>query len=311
MIRSYFFLLSIILICNYHSSEASVNPAKCLPESAEVSDWEIVETRNIRSDTELFDYMNGGAEFYRAFNFRRLSVREFKSPDEGILKVEIYMFRDSADAYGVYTMLPLGESLDIGNGGSYDLGVVRFWKGKFLCKVYFSRIDWNRYKQQIINVARVVDVKISDSAEPPAIMNVFPKENLVINGLHYFYDYIALKNLFYITYTNVLSLNMKTEVVLGEYLNLQAENLKLLLIKYPSNTAFDSAYSYFAKNYLHIESESEKKFPVIKELDPSLFVQLDRVENYLLVGFEQSHSDLLKNKISELKSNLQNYLKNL
>jgi len=311
MIKKLLLLSTIYFFLSIPFCESTVNPANCLPESAEVLDWEIVETRHIRSDTELFDYMNGGAELYRSFNFRKLSVREFKSPDESILKVEVYMFKDSYDAYGIYTMLPMGEPLEIGNDGGYDLGVARFWKGRFLCKVYCVWNDWNSFRDVIISTAKVVESKISDTGESPAIIKIFPQENLETNGLHYFYDYIALKNLYYITYSNVLSLNMNTKVVLGEYSNLQAEDLKLLLIKYPTDAVCDSAFTYFTSNYLHIDSESMRGYHVFKELDPALFVELDRIDNYLIVGFEQSHNDLLKSRVRQLKNNLQNYLNKL
>ena len=226
------------------------NPKMYLPSTEEAGGLKISNTINVRSDTELFEYMNGGAELYRAFNFRKLSVRQFEISADDMLIVELYMFKKPADAYGMYLMLPEAEPVDIGNSGGYERGVVRFWKGRFFCKIFISDSNWDASKKALLNIGKIIADKIPDEGNKPDIVDLIPKQDLKNSGIHYFYDYIALKNLLYITYTNILNLSGETEAVLAEYSSIKAEEVELLLVKYPSNEECFTAYNNMRIDFL-------------------------------------------------------------
>jgi len=307
MIKKYLTGLSLLTILPALAFNLCAEPlTSYLPQSSDVSDYPVLETLNIRSDQELFDYMNGGAEMYRAFNFRRLSVRSFQMPDEGVLKVELYMFKSPADAYGMFTMLPVEKEIDLGNGGGFDLGTLRFWEGKYFCKVFLTWSDWYYYKDVILAAGKAVDDNIEPSGEIPPLVNAMPERDRKKSGIYYFYDYIALKNLMYITHFNLFNLNMSTEAVLGEYSKL-TEEVKLLLIRYPSEKECDEAYKTVLEEYIH-SPQPQKGYFLEAQMESALTVQIDRRGRYLIFGMEYGREELLSHRFEELRANLLEFI---
>lgn len=317
--KKYRLSIGVIIIFLIVSPAAAIDPVSCLPEAGDLPGWRILETRSVRTDNDLFDYIDGGAEMYRAFNFRRLAVREFATPgsdtlesgslDSGSLIVELYMFKEPADAFGMFSMVPAGETLPLGDGGGYVDGVVRFWKGPFLCKVFFNGGEWEFYKDAVINAGEAVDERIDITGSPPEIINIMPREDLAKYGLHYFHEYIAQKNLYYIVPYNLFNLTRKTEAVMGEYYTVKAENVKLFLVKYPSESVCSMVYRGILEDYLKETAPGSKgSFHFKKEMKDSRTVEIDRVGKYLLMGFEEIHHELLTERFRQLRDNLTAYL---
>jgi hypothetical protein len=80
--------------------------------------------------------MDGGAEVYLDFRFKRLEVKEYKGPEKATLTVEIYEFDDSQDAYGIFSRDTTGEIVELGQGGRTSRTQARFWKGNCYISVY-------------------------------------------------------------------------------------------------------------------------------------------------------------------------------
>ncbi len=300
-------LVLVLTVFWLATAGAAAELSEFLPLSAEVNNWEVTDTRNIRSDNQLYDYIDGGAEVYRAFNFRRLAVRTFYGGDDVELIVELYAFKNPADAYGIFTMLPAGEILPLGNSGGYDSGILRFWKGPYYCKVFVSG-DWTHYRDIILKAGSAVDAKIDETGEPPEIVSLMPQKDRAKEGLHYFHENISLKNLVYISPLNFLRLNRKTNVVMGRFFNLKAENIFLLLVEYASDQDCAEAYEYVVTDFIRAEIPAEGCH-LRAILEPVRHVEIDREGKYLLVGFEDVQSELLSARLKELKINLTEYLK--
>jgi hypothetical protein len=286
--------------------------ANYLPDSTDLRGWKVIETRIVRTDGELFNYMDGGAELYRAFNFRKLAMREFEAPDyetslgSGSLVVEIFMFSRPEDAFGLFSLLPVNETAAMGDGGGYSDGVLNFWKGPYFCRITFRGGEWEFYKEKIMKAGSSVDRKIDAHGSPPSLLKLMPDEGLRNNGLHYFYEYIAQRNLYYITSYNLLNLNRDTRAVLGEYYTVKAEEAKLLLIKYPDEKSCSNAYYAVVCKYLKANLPADNNYHLKKQLESTLMVEVDRLDEYLLIGFEEIHSQLLSDRFRQLKNNLLN-----
>ena len=279
-----------------------------LPKPEEVEGWKVVETRLVRSDNQLYDYMDGGAEVYRAFNFRRLAVRTFSGGVNDNLSVEVFAFKETADAYGIFSMLPEGEKYHFGSGAGYMSGVLRFWKGPYYCKIFVSG-DWTHYKNVIIKAGEAVDSKIEAVSEPPDIIRLMPEKDRVKEGLHYFHENISLKNLVYISHLNFLKLTRKTEAVMGRFYNLKAETAYLILVKYPSEKECEEAYASVLADFLKVEVQKPDNFHLKTTIEPARNVEIDRMGAWILFGFEDVQSELLSARVKEIKRNLREYLK--
>ena len=303
--KKFLFLVSLSVILSLNLGYCD-NPKLYLPSSKEVNGLNIAKTLMVRSDTELFEYMDGGAEIYRAFNFRKLAVRQFETSDSDLLVVELYMFKKPEDAYGMYHMLPDAEKIDVGSEGGYEIGVMRFWKGFFFCKVYISDRNWESAKDLLIRTAKAVAEKIPEGGNPPEMVKIMPREDLKKGGIHYFYEYIALKNLLYITYSNILNLTGDTEVVMGEYSSMTAEDATFLAIKYPTEEECIAAYNQVVTEYLH-EKPGKNFSNIIKKLDSTVSVEIEKVDNYLLFGRQETTDTLMREKFQQLLTNMKSY----
>lgn len=290
----------IILTLCFSRSGYAADLRKFLPPAELMNNWKIAQDRMIRTETELFHYIDGGAELYRAFNFRYAAVREFE--DEGLttILVEIFEFKTDADAFGMYKMLPGGEKVDIGDDAYYEIGVLRIWKGPYYIRIYTTQ-NYGDTEDIILRAGKYIDEKITVNGEPPKLLNLLPKENLASTGGYYFHEYIALQNIMFISTENIFSLNRQTEVVFGEYRNITAEMVRLLLIKYSDEAEAEQAFKVFLKKYLDEDPSSYKENYISKMVEPVINVRASLIGRYMLVGFEDEIDELLKSRFSKME----------
>ena len=51
----------------------------------------------------LYDYIDGAAEVYLAYNYRRVSVRRYVKPNQPDIIADVYQMGSSEDAFGVFS----------------------------------------------------------------------------------------------------------------------------------------------------------------------------------------------------------------
>ena len=296
-----FFLLSVSLNMAF-----SADLKDFLPTDDEIPGWSLDETTICRTRNDMFDYMNGGAELYFSFNFKRLAVRTFNYEDYIDLVVEVYLFKNDFDAYGMFSMLPVDESLNLGDGGSISVGVLRFWKGPYYCKIYLTG-DYERHNAVLKAAAEVVNGKIDDHGVPPKLVRVMPETERKREGLHYFHDHIAQKNLYYISPSNILDLSLHTEVVMGEYLTINAEEATLFLVEYPDEDKCRTVLER-AANSLFEEPPARLTASSFSALTTDhRWCEIRQEGNYLMIGFSPYNGDYLGKRMAELEQKLAEY----
>jgi hypothetical protein len=288
--------LSVLFLALFAGDIFSADLRNYLPNSLEASGWKLLETKIVRTQPQLFDYMDGGAELYFAFNFRGLAMRNFEDSAGVNLIIELYQFKTAYDAYGMFTMLPADQELAIGDGSGYSLGMLRFWKGPYYCKIVVAGLienDEAGYRILAIKTAKSIETKIIETGSLPEIVSLMPAKDRAKEGLHYFHEYIAQKNLYYIAPSNVLMLSRDTETAMAVYYNIKAEKVTLFLIKFPTEKNANEAYNEISKIQLDDDRNMSHK----------------RIKEYILVGFEDHHRDLLDIKMNELEGNLNRKIK--
>jgi hypothetical protein len=133
-------ILLFLMFCGFGSEVAfGVDSLSLLIPTPE-DGWIKSEAMEIYNRQNLFDYIDGGAELYLAYDFKQLVVQKYipqirdSLPEESIT-VEIWQMNSSADAYGVYSLDREGERVTIGQGGVYGDGFLRFWKDVYFIKI--------------------------------------------------------------------------------------------------------------------------------------------------------------------------------
>ncbi|MCJ7578616.1 MAG: hypothetical protein MUO91_09210, partial [candidate division Zixibacteria bacterium] len=250
----------------------------------------------------LFDYMDGGAELYLAYDFQKLAVQRYLSDSrdsvtKNSLTVEIYQVNSSPDAYGLFSLDQDGETVELGQKGVYGYGLLRFWKDRFLVRILGSQ---DNLKEIILKFGLEIDHKIKTEGKPPELLSKTPKDNQVPNSDHFFHKQIILNNLYFLSDKNILNLNDETDCLLADF-KFDEQILKLLLIKYPDYKKAKDAYESFNKFYLKNEASEKNK---VIEIEEGKLVGMDLEKNYLLLVFEGKDKKTTLQLLDSAKSSL-------
>jgi len=232
----------------------------------------------------LFDYVDGGAELYLAYDFQRLVVQRylFDSKDpakKNSITVEIYQMKSSADAYGLFSFDQEGEMVGLGQKGVYGYGLLKFWEDIYLVRILGSSTN---LKEIILRFGKDLDRRMKTTGEPPEFLSRIPKHNLIPDSDHFFHKQILLNNLYFLSDKNILDLNDKTDCLLADF-KFDEQILKLLLIEYPDSIKVKNAYESFNEFYLKNKASEKNK---IIEIEEGKLVGMDLEKNYLILVFE-------------------------
>ncbi|MGR3309425.1 MAG: DUF6599 family protein, partial [Candidatus Brocadiales bacterium] len=83
---------------------------------------------------KLYEYINGGAEPYLSFAFKQVIVAEYKAGNKA-LKVDIWEFKDSDDAFGMFTIEKAGEQVPLGDAATMYKNFLWVWKNNYYIKI--------------------------------------------------------------------------------------------------------------------------------------------------------------------------------
>jgi len=277
-------LILTLLIFSLSPNVAFVknNFTELLPNS--VSGWKKSDTPQIYNRRNLFDYIDGGAEVYLAYDFQQLVVQTYTPEQEDSLKeksitVEIWQMNSSADAFGVFSLYQEGEEVEIGQDGVYSHGLLGFWKDKFFVRILGLG---DNLDEIILKLGDMVDEKIKKEGKPPELVSRIPSDSLIPGSVHFFHKQIILNNLFFFSNQNILNLDEQTNCALADF-RLGNDSLKLLLIQYPDTTMAEEIEDGLKKIYL--QSQFSTNDDIFKTKEEKL-LGMDSVRNYLILVFE-------------------------
>jgi hypothetical protein len=295
-------LLPSVLLCLILAdmSMAEENVASFLPNS--LSGWRKSEATRIFDRENLFDYINGGAEVYLAYDFKRLAVQSYgiekgDSSQGSSITVEIWQMSSAIDAYGVYSLDHLQEDVDIGQKGGYDTGVLRFWKGRYFVKILGFE---ENSKEIILKLGGFIDKEIKEQGELPFLVSKLPSDSLLKGSVRFFHKSIILRNLYFFERLSVLHLDNLTDCVTADY-TINENSLKLLLIQYTDTSIAKKVQEKLQTVYLPEETHGEHRIFLTKEKE---ILGLDREGNYLILVFEGSYRKDILWLLQKTKSKL-------
>ena len=124
----------------------------------------------------LWDFINGAADNYLAYEFIDLHVAEYKKGKE-VIKLEIYRHEDNTMAFGIYSSerSPSFSFGKIGAQGYIVDGAINFFKGN-----YYVKIRTYSKKPKILQAAESLAYRTADLLEGnsglPGVLSRFPAE---------------------------------------------------------------------------------------------------------------------------------------
>jgi hypothetical protein len=150
----------------------------------EVELWKFTEAPMNYLPPTLFEYIDGAADIYLAYDFKELIVGQYKKGDKNqSLTVEIYDMGDEKNAFGIYSAerFPDNKFISIGNQGYLEEGALNFIAGTYYAKLLC--FDCGEESSKILKLfSQKIVERIKDKGYLPHLLRFFPKEGLVPNS---------------------------------------------------------------------------------------------------------------------------------
>jgi hypothetical protein len=175
-------LFLILIWCGVSSAEVALDSflPKELPDG-----WVLIEGPRLFNRKTLFEHIDGQAELYFKYGYRRSLFATYhhpKRPEEQI-EIDIYDMGNVLQAFGIFSRFrtedrPGGIGLD-----SYlDDRSLLFYKGRYYVMLYATEPDPSNLRE----LALAVSSRISDSTPRPEEINFFPVTGLKPGSIQYF-----------------------------------------------------------------------------------------------------------------------------
>ena len=260
-------------------------------------DWKVSLQDLIYNSENLFDYIDGGAEVYLSYGFKKLVTRTYNASNQPNIQVDIFDMGTSQNAFGVFSHSREKEDKKFGQGSQYTSGLLLFWKNRYFISI-LSYPETEKSKKAVFSLARHIESSIKTEGPLPEILILLPKESLVKESIRYFHHYIWLNSYYFVSHENILHINNKTDALLAKYGKQQKRSI-LLIVKYMTARHARNAYSDFTKNYL-----PELKDNPIIQIEDSTWTGCRLVMNYLIIVFNSAYKDNALHLIKRVQKKL-------
>jgi len=202
---------------------------KKLPESTTLL---TIESEKVyETAEELYDYINGGAELYLNYGFRKLARRIYTLEGGNEIKAEIFDMSLPKNAFGVFSYSKDTANTNIGQGAQYIGGSLIFWQDRYFVSI-FARNETDKAKEEMLRMGRKISGAIGITGELPDVFQVVPKKKLVKGSTFYFHHHAWQNKFRYITNDNIFNIDDHVNALLNQYGD-SANRHYLLIIEYP------------------------------------------------------------------------------
>ena len=216
---------------------------------AKVGPWEAKGADRTFDRRTLYDYLDGGAEVYLAFDFRRAWVRRYAAPGGREMNLDVYEMGSPAEAFGLFSSDRQDPGAGIGQDSEYGPGLLRFWQGAYFVAVTVSADD-EASARSVFELGREVAKLLGPPGPKPDILALLPEESLKPDRTSYFHSVVNLNNRFFVSADNILMLDRTTDCVFAEYASGPADSMSLLVVRYADAGKAAAAHRSFLASYL-------------------------------------------------------------
>jgi hypothetical protein len=148
-----------------------------------MSGWKPVGKIQTFDPHTLYEYINGGADLYLAYDFEELKVAEYQNDKKAAVTVDVYRHRTPTHAFGIYSQerFPGANFIDVGVQGYQERHALNFLSGNTYVKI--TGYDTGPEDPSILLAfAKAVAANLGEKGAFPAILTAFPAEGKVKNS---------------------------------------------------------------------------------------------------------------------------------
>lgn len=222
-------IISGLIFCSQKFAEDRKELFTLLPDQNQLKDWKPFGEPQYAEGEDLFLLINGGAEIYYEYGFKRAVIHSYSHKDGTSINVEIYEMEDAVSAYGMYSFKIGGNGKDIpiGTEGRMEEYYLNFWKGPYVVTLIGFDTD-SATRESLKKIAGTIDDKITEKGTPPALTNYLTNRSDSCLKITYIEGNLGLYNQYEFDTENIFGV---TKGVVGEY-----KGYKLFLLHYPNSS---------------------------------------------------------------------------
>jgi hypothetical protein len=146
----------------------------------EITGWKLSGEIQTFAPKTLYEYINGAADLYQAYDFQELTVAEYLNDRKASVTVEIYRHKSANDAFGIYSQerAPDANYLSIGAQGYHGQHILNCVSGNYYIKL--NSYDTGTEDLEVLQVfARKVVETLGENGRLPALLGSFPEEGKI------------------------------------------------------------------------------------------------------------------------------------
>ena len=190
----FLFSLSMWLfsVITYDSSAEEAVTSEKIPEILQAltpKGWEIYDRVKQFTPKNIYEQINGRAEFFLAYNMIEMNFVSFikKNHEDQFIDLSVYNMGNALNAFGVFSAerSPGEKPVDLGRAAYHSDAHYYVWIGQFYIRIIASDSS-ELLRQTGLELARKLTDLIPESGKPVWGLNLMPKTDLVPGSLMYF-----------------------------------------------------------------------------------------------------------------------------
>jgi hypothetical protein len=262
-------ILAIWLAC--FGGRALQRPASpdtgLLPPDGFLQIWKRAENPRVFTSSDLYGYIDGGAEVYLEFGFEQLTVQAYQpssaSSGQGSasdeFKAEIYRMADPVAATGIYLMNCGKETPDASFSERHTLNQFQLLFKRDRYYVVINNAEGNqKLRGGMLKFGRYIASRLP--AETPVRMSeILPAKGLDKTSIRLIRGPYALQSIYTLGNGDILQLNRSLTAVSARYQD-ESGKYSLILVDYPTEAAAQKAFSnvqYQLDSYLKVQEKND------------------------------------------------------
>ena len=152
-----------------------------LPADGEPPGWSLVTELEHYEADNLWEYINGQADFFIDYGFVRVDTAEYRNDQEsGSVVLEVYRMGRPQEAFGIFAAerTPDDRPLEIGAQAYLGTNVLGFWQAEQYVKLT-SFDEGAAVEQLLIGFAEEISARIPSQGQDLEPLFLFPEEDQV------------------------------------------------------------------------------------------------------------------------------------
>lgn len=144
------------------------------------SDWYQDGEPHYFKPHNLFEYINGSAELYLAYDFQKLITVTFLNSLDQSLTIDIYDMGNALNAFGVYSNFrnPQDATVAVGTDAIISDYYIRLYHGQYVVDLNSSDSD-DMMKKLMLRAATEIERKIDAEKTFPGLLRLLPEKGVV------------------------------------------------------------------------------------------------------------------------------------